>query len=389
MSVVARKKEWLLCSTDKRLVLFKDDEIFLEWEAQPCKTYRCHIADDEMKVVGSRGNTITCDYINLKEGKIDRRERLLEVNFEITNFEVIFCLGWLLCCDNVSGALHMFDSMRGQYKGLLRLNSTQDDIYVCGNNRFQVFCNNFNYDTLTGQVCLNTYEIVKNEISLASSAALGSGFTEFCVVHDKRFTHFAVVSTCQYEKLLHLQLFLPNASVPFYEHAFLDGDVRFLGFLEPFSVLLASTVHEKLRLELFNILDGHVTNSIRVCPSNVMSFDRLSSNGDVISANFSPMTISSGPEVHILHAGNTNQETVHFTMAHSSCILYTWQPKNHGKLRPLRLPGSPIALTEGADSVVFVPERAPSLCCARLPRMDQPHDLASQGSNDTTIHETG
>lgn len=297
MSVTLQQNEWLLAVSNGQAVLWKDSEARAKWDIGRSRCYKWNVGEEQVKILSCHGNQLICDTVEVIGNAVEA-ESVLEVDFTISSFEVLWPIGVVLCCDAIGGVVHAFDTLKGRYMGFVRIDGLQTDIYSSDDSQFQLFANRFDTETLTSSLYLNTYGVddKRDGIILRHSVSVENPLPMQRIVRDTRISHYILVSTCTASRISFIQLFLPAATKPFHQKCFYDEVVQDCKFMEPYKLAIATTDGSVV---VYDVLREGIVFSTALCTENVSTFCKRTANGTFSSFAASDMPFYMLPqEIH-------------------------------------------------------------------------------------------
>lgn len=218
-------------------------EVVLEWQHKSKRVARvCCVCTSEnqtnggqthlLKVAWAGVRTVYCDYVTISGTEsVVESEPLIDVNFDISAFYLIWNHGIALVLEKTLESLHVFDTGRGSYQGFVSLYSGATHAaqlehlikYDSSRKMLWTIVNEYNEPTRVSCACLNAYRVPT--FTLESSIRLPRGFTDYAFVkapgiqHLEQFEDISTVvcSSCDLLGKSILQWFL-DPKFPWREH---------------------------------------------------------------------------------------------------------------------------------------------------------------------------
>ncbi|SCU83118.1 LAMI_0C02058g1_1 [Lachancea mirantina] len=303
MEALFERGSWLLLKSGAQVLLYRNLELFTRWDDAETVEFRCQVSSDELQVYGSRGRRIESRRVNLAApGQVSKCEKVLEVWFEVSRYEILWEPGWVLCSDSAAGCLHVFDVVFGRYVGYVRFYAFHERVVLVDTHEFMVVASKFDQDVMTASATLNVYKIHENRnLALSLSVSLGEELATHKIVRDSRFAHFGVVSVHEILRTTKIRLYLPKVAEPFYE-----ADVGAIGayrtcFADEITIVFAGT--------------DPVTDTMMLVAHDVAS-------SRAVSRVAPPTQIAAPTRVTYLSASST--KTICFALSSDPNLVYVW-----------------------------------------------------------------
>lgn len=179
-----------------RFEIVNKNEVIKEWEhnikgfKNVCFT-RSPDLDSQLqfKMLWYRDQNVYCDYItvDLENGSGVETETALTVNFDISNFYILWSQGILWLQEEAVWNLHVFDTGHDRYLGYVTLHSgttAEGSLLRFDDDTMSLWAIVSKYDevTKTSSAFLNTYSIPN--FILSTSVLLPRGYSKYTFVHE-------------------------------------------------------------------------------------------------------------------------------------------------------------------------------------------------------------
>ncbi|SCU80289.1 LADA_0B06238g1_1 [Lachancea dasiensis] len=336
MRTLFRGNSWLVLLDQGRLSVYQKGRLVSQLQAARFNELQCSLAEShdndkrndvdsgrELFIYGNNGNSIVqlkLDSQNSCFSQVD----ILKVSFQISKFLVFPAVGWVLATDNVTGALHLFDTINERYKGRIRVDTTCCKVWKKGDYEFKVMTRLFDPETLLIKRFLNTYAIDKtaNNTYLRTSVLLdhhsanrwvcnGLGNSEF----------FSIVSSEGFTSLV--EIFLPHAKRPFHQITLpFPISKHQAWFSSPLSMLLVLQNRRGLEMCEIDLVTQQKLRTIPIHEISVASYRQVTDTAKPTQMDLFSTVAATDFEIQNLQF--TSSRTVVFIVKSAPWVLFAW-----------------------------------------------------------------
>ncbi|SCV03899.1 LAME_0H14136g1_1 [Lachancea meyersii CBS 8951] len=355
---------WLIIEEQGVLRVYFDRKLRVAAIVESVDEFQCYkLAGDSNEgpsIFGIKAGKVVRMWYDKYLGRL-QEECVLSVSFQISKFQILPAVGWILATDSVAGILHIFDTIDGRYRGRIKIDPDCDEICVSGPKEFRVLARKFDQNSLLIKTFLNTYTIGdKYHTFLVASVPVDHQFDNRWICKGvSQQDPFALVN-CKATSLL--EFFLPTAQTAFQKLALtelvLPGQSWFSAAFNMILVLQAPQGFSFRMCEL-DIVTNREIRSVPLIEESVRGRYKIDHHCHNSIEKLSTVTDTFSPS-ELRFLGRFSYSVAIFEVLRSPNLLLAWQ---EGYLWEWWFPSAVFAIARAATGSAIVVE-----CGARASR---------------------